>query len=261
MVSCQSISPFSLVIKPISHDHHSIMLSMRTLNFQLDHFVWLALGWAWLLGFTRDVPPWGRSVHPQTDPMTIRQAHHFSLVNAVMLHLPCLPPSKLWLSPSPLFCLLACNPASFFTRNIGSITQSDLALPLPSAAAHPPPSCSLAFSPPTNQVCLVSMPHDPATIFSGNLHKNLPLFFPAPSQLYFPKWCLNNHEFFFLKINPVPPRIYQPPTFKLNFLKWIAPCFLFTVLTHTLLTRQRWQPITLLKQPLLCSLELSISQV
>lgn len=58
----------------------------------------------------------------------------------------------------------------------------------------------------------------------------------------------NNHEFFLLKINPFPPPIYQSPSFKLNLWKGNAPCFLLSVLTHTFLTRQIWQPITLLKQ-------------
>lgn len=44
MVPCQSISLFILSIKPITHDHHSIMLFMSTLNFQLDHFVFSCSG-------------------------------------------------------------------------------------------------------------------------------------------------------------------------------------------------------------------------
>lgn len=73
MVPCQSISPFILFIKPIPHGHPSVMLFTGTLNFQPDQFVFPALGWAWLLGFTGDVPPWGRSVQQGFMMIILRQ--------------------------------------------------------------------------------------------------------------------------------------------------------------------------------------------
>lgn len=216
MISCWSISPFILVIKPTSHDHHSIMLSRRTLNFQLDHFVWLALGWAWLPGFTGDVAPWGSSVQQGFVIFILRQILWPSAEHTTFLL------SMLWCSP-----FLACLPQnSDFPQALSFVSWLATLLPssqgtsgplhraiLPShyqaqQPTHLPPVPWPFPLPPIRSAlspCLMIQ-----LLFSQETYtKNLPLFFPVPSQLYFPKWCLNNHEFFLLKINPVPPQIYH----------------------------------------------------
>lgn len=179
MVPCQSISPFysfHQTYTPWSSFHCAFHGNSKLPARPLFFLPWVGHGCLVLLGmyhhgadlFSKD--SWSSSpdrpyTHPLSTPL-------FSCPCCDAL--PYLPPSNLWRPPR-----LAYNPASFFTRNTRSITQSDLTLPLPSAAAHPPPSCSLAFSPPTSQVCLVSMPQD-LLLFSQETYMKMYPFSSVP---------------------------------------------------------------------------------
>lgn len=140
-----------------------------------------------MLGVTEDVPPWGRSVHQglmmailrPTPPLSIHPTCHFAFCQCCHA-LPSLAAFfRPLTTPIPLSCLLAYNPAFSFTRNIASTTQSDLNLPLPYTAAHPPPSFSLAFSPSHQWGLPVSMPQNPSSIYLGKPTWKPTLFFPC----------------------------------------------------------------------------------
>lgn len=119
--------------------------------------------------------------HPHTNSTTVHPTCHFAfcqLCRALPSLAALLRPLT---APIPLSHLLAYNPASFFTGNTVSITQSYITLPLPSTEALLPPTCSLAFSPSHQSGLSVPMPQNPSSVYLGKPTRKPTLFFPAPS--------------------------------------------------------------------------------
>lgn len=172
---CQSISYFLSLFSSLFNLYHKVHCSLCfNQNSRLPASPLLFLLWAdTVLDVTGDVPPWGQissprihGGHPQTDSTTVHPSNMplcFLSTLSCTPFLSCLPQTSD--RPIPLSHLLAYNPPSFFTGNTASITQSDLNLLLPSTAAHPPPACSLAFSPSHPSGLPVPMPQNPSSVF------------------------------------------------------------------------------------------------